>query len=115
MVDGRIPLRITAGFKGVPESEAEKSWMNGVLELVNFLADNRGWSDSISQIHVDTRGRLVLVPGKGRERFIIGRPEEFREKFEKIEDYYRYVRSRKDEGYYSTVDVSYAGQIVCRK
>ena len=115
VVDGRIPLRITAGFKGVPESDAEKSWMNGVLELVNFLADNRGWSDSISQIHVDTRGRLVLVPGKGRERFIIGRPEEFREKFEKIEDYYRYVRSRKDEGYYSTVDVSYAGQIVCRK
>ncbi|MGN1232664.1 MAG: cell division protein FtsQ/DivIB [Candidatus Cryptobacteroides sp.] len=115
VVDGRIPLKLTAGFKGMPESEAEKAWMDGVLELVDFLADNRGWADSISQIHVDSRGRLVLVPGKGREKFIIGRPEEFREKFGLIEDYYRYVRSRKDDGYYSTVDVSYSGQIVCRK
>lgn len=115
VVDGNIPMKIKAGFKGMPEGGADKAWMNGILELVAFLEDNRGWDDSISQIHVDSKGRLVLVPGKGRERFIIGRPEEYREKFDRIEAYYRYVRNRKDEGYYSTVDVSYAGQIICRK
>ena len=50
-----------------------------------------------------------------KEKFIIGSPDGFREKFGRIEDYYRYVRNRKEEGYYSTVDVSYEGQIVCRK
>lgn len=115
VVDGRIPLKITAGFKGMPESEAEKAWMGGILELVDFLSDNRDWADAISQIYVDSGGSLVLVPGKGKEKFIIGRPEDYRKKFARIEKYYRYVKNRKDEGYYSTVDVSYSGQIVCRK
>ena len=115
MVDGRLPLEIGAGFKGMPEKAADKAWVGGILTLVDFLGDNRNWDESISQIHVDARGRLVLVPGKGREKFIIGSPDGFREKFGRIEDYYRYVRNRKEEGYYSTVDVSYEGQIVCRK
>ena len=115
VVDGRLPLEIGAGFKGMPEKAADKAWVGGILTLVDFLGNNRNWDESISQIHVDARGRLVLVPGKGREKFIIGSPDGFREKFGRIEDYYRYVRNRKDDGYYSTVDVSYEGQIVCRK
>ena len=56
----------------MPEKAADKAWVGGILTLVDFLGNNRNWDESISQIHVDARGRLVLVPGKGREKFIIG-------------------------------------------
>ena len=58
---------------------------------MDFLSRNRRWDDAIAQIHINENGHLMIVPRKGRERFYMGRPEEFDRKFAKIEDYYRYI------------------------
>ncbi len=115
VIDGSIPLDIDSDFKGIPEKKKDKEWLNGILELVEFLGDNRKWNDSIAQIHVNENGHLVLVPRKGREKFYFGRPEQFERKFAKIEDYYRFIVPEKGEKAYSYVNVSFDGQIVCRK
>lgn len=115
IVDGSIPLSISGGFKGKLASASERQWLDGVLDLVDFLAGNRRWNDAIAQIHVGDNGHLVIVPRKGRERFYMGRPEEFGRKFAKIEDYYRYIVPEKGQDAYSYVNVSFDGQIVCRK
>ena len=115
IVDGNIPLSLTAGFKGVPAAKKEKEWLDGILGLANFLKSNRKWDDTIAQIHVEDNGHLILIPRKGRERFIFGRPEEFARKFGKIEDYYRFIVPEKGENTYASVNVSFDGQIVCRK
>lgn len=115
VIDGSIPLDIDSDFKGIPEKKKDEEWLNGILELVEFLGDNRKWNDSIAQIHVNENGHLVLVPRKGREKFYFGRPEQFERKFAKIEDYYRFIVPEKGEKAYSYVNVSFDGQIVCRK
>lgn len=115
VIDGVIPLEIGNDFKGIPEKKKDREWLNGILELVEFLADNRKWNDSVAQIHVNANGHLVIVPRKGREKFHIGRPEQFERKFAKIEDYYRFIVPEKGEKAYSYVNVSFDGQIVCRK
>lgn len=115
IVDGSIPLSIGGGFKGKLASASERQWLDGVLELVDFLSGNRRWNDAIAQIHVGDNGHLVIVPRKGRERFYMGRPEEFGRKFAKMEDYYRYIVPEKGQDAYSYVNVSFDGQIVCRK
>lgn len=115
IVDGSIPLSISGGFKGKLASASERQWLDGVLDLVDFLSGNRRWNDAIAQIHVGDNGHLVIVPRKGRERFYMGRPEEFGRKFAKIEDYYRYIVPEKGQDAYSYVNVSFDGQIVCRK
>lgn len=115
IVDGSIPLSISGGFKGKLASASERQWLDGVLDLVDFLSGNRRWNDAIAQIHVGDNGYLVIVPRKGRERFYMGRPEEFGRKFAKIEDYYRYIVPEKGQDAYSYVNVSFDGQIVCRK
>ena len=99
IVDGSIPLNIKSGFKGTPATAAERQWLGGILDLVDFMSRNRRWDDAIAQIHVNGNGHVIIVPRKGREKFYMGRPEEFEKKFAKIENYYRY----------------FDGQIVCRK
>lgn len=115
IVDGSIPLDITPEFKGIPATKREQEWLNGILGLVSYLQCNRKWNDSIAQIHVSSNGHLVLVPRKGREKFIFGRPEEFARKFAKIEDYYRFIVPEKGDKAYTYVNVSFDGQIICRK
>ncbi len=115
VIDGSIPLDIGSDFKGMPQKKHDKEWLDGILALADFLRDNRKWNDSVAQIHVNDNGHLVIVPRKGREKFYFGRPEMFERKFAKIEDYYRFIVPEKGEKAYSYVNVSFDGQIVCRK
>lgn len=115
IVDGDIPLNIKSDFKGIPGTEKERAWVNGILELVNFLNQNRKWADSIAQIHVQDNGHIIVIPRQGKEKFYLGRPEDYKRKFVKIENYYKYIVPAKGKETYSYVNVSFDGQIVCRK
>lgn len=113
IVDGDIPLNISGNFKGTPQTEEEQLWLKRMTELVNFMEDSRLWKDKIVQITVDRNGDLTLIPRKGNERFLFGSPTEIKEKFSKMELYYRGIAD-KTEGGYRSVDLRFADQIVCR-
>lgn len=115
IVDGNIPVNLTPGHKGKADTAKERTWIEGVLSLVDFLDGSRRWEDAIVQIHVANDGRLVLVPRVGKELFIFGRPEDFARKFAKIEDYYKFIVPEKGKDFYKSVNVSVDGQIVCRE
>lgn len=115
VIDGNIPLNVADGFKGAPEDDKERAWLNGVLELLNFMEKSKTWSENIVQMHVDENGELVLIPREGNERFIFGSPNGAEDKFRRVEKYYRYILPEKGEGYYKTVNVKFDKQIVCKK
>lgn len=114
VVDGKIPLYAGADYKGEPGTQAEKEWMAGLLSLLEYMKGSRRWAESFSRITVEENGALVLIPAEGNERFIFGSADSPREKFARIDSYYRYIKPSKDEDYYHTVDVRYDGQIICR-
>lgn len=113
IIDGEVPLDFTAGFKGQPKTEREQKWLSGVIELANFITSSSKWNDFISQITVNSDGDLVMVPRKGRERFIFGKPVDIEKKFDRIEEYYTAILPAK--GAYGSVNVKFNGQIVCRE
>ncbi|MDD6253508.1 MAG: cell division protein FtsQ/DivIB [Candidatus Cryptobacteroides sp.] len=115
IVDGNVPLKLPYNYKGLPKTAAERRWVSDILAMVDYISSSRQWRDFVGQIHIDASGKIVLVPRTGDVKFIFGRPEEFGRKFGKIEDYYKYIVPAKGEKYYSTVNVSFGGQIVCRK
>ena len=114
-VDGDIPLGIRSDFRGMPEAPKEKAWLEGMLRMSRFLQGNKEWRRAIREIKVDSGGELVLYPVKGKERFLFGRPEDFESKFARMEDYYRYIVPARGEDYYSSVNVKFDGQIVCKE
>ena len=114
VVDGKLPLKVERGFKGMPEDPAQLEWLRQVIGLVTFIKDSV-WENNIKQITVDAKGDLVLTPWEGRERFIFGEPVRIKEKLLLMRSYYEAVAPSQDPGYYSTVDLRFRNQLVCRK
>lgn len=114
VVDGKLPLKVERGFKGMPEDPAQLEWLRQVIGLVDFIKDSV-WENNIKQITVDAKGDLVLTPWEGQERFIFGEPVRIKEKLLLMRSYYEAVAPSQDPGYYSTVDLRFRNQLVCRK
>lgn len=115
VVDGCIPVNVPAGFCGPAGSEWERNWISGIIGLEEKILCSRMWKSRISQIHVNGNGDIVLVPVKGRERFIFGGPEEAERKFAQMECYYTSVLPSADSAAYRTVNLKFKDQIICRK
>lgn len=115
IVDGDLPLRADTGYKGKPQSEEEREWIMAILRLLEYMDDSGTWARDIVQINVLEGGDLLMVPREGREKFIFGPPDGAEEKFRKMELYYTGIVPEKGEGYYSSVNLKYDRQIICRK
>ncbi len=114
-VDGAIPINVSEGFKGRPATEGERKWLEGMLNTAARIRNDKTWKNAIGRISVEGDGDLVLYPVSGKERFIFGKPEGLKSKFGRMEDYYRYIVPAKGKGFYSTINVKFDGQIVCKE
>ena len=115
VVDGAVPVTVPDSYKGEVGSEKEKKWIQDIISLVDYMDKSGVWAENIVQITVRDNGDLVLVPRQGKEKFLFGKPDNIEDKFSRMEKYYTGIVPAKGEGYYSTVNVKYNGQIVCRK
>ena len=114
IIDGNIPLAANSGYKGEMGSQEEKEWFGKVMNVVNYMEGSRTWSDKIVQISVDAKGDLILIPREGSERFIFGQPDSPEEKFGKMEKYYTTIVPEKGGNRYTSVDLRFRDQIVCK-
>lgn len=114
IIQGKLPLHEPVGYKGLPSSEEGRQWTEKILTLLIYMKKSK-WEGRISKTQVQDNGDLVLVPVEGKEKIIFGRPENAQEKFAKVNEYYKRIKPAVEEGYYSTVNVKYKGQIICRK
>jgi len=115
IIDGDIPVKVRGGFKGEALKKEEREWISSILSMVDYMNQSKVWDKNIAQIHSSEDGDLVLIPRSGKEKIIFGRPEDIEAKFLRLKKYYEYVLPEKGEGYYSSVNVKYKGQIICRK
>ncbi len=114
VIDGNIPLAANSGYKGIIEDPKEKEWFQKVMRLVNFIENDRQWKGKIVQIHVDSKGELILIPREGKEHFLFGQPTGLEDKFSRMARYYTTIIPAKGADHYRKVDLRYEGQIVCR-
>ena len=114
VVDGALPLHLGQGYKGIPQTEEERTWVLSMLELVRWLGARAEWNDLVCQITVQKDGNLVLVPREGSERFLFGTPTGIPGKFDRIQKYYESVAPSREKPC-RLVDVRYEGQIICKK
>lgn len=115
-VDGAIPVNYESGYKGFAKTPKERRWIEGMVGMAHWLGANNAWESAIKRISVRGNGSLVLYPRVGKEMFVFGRPENYRDKFGKIELYYKKIAPNQEEDKgYRYVDVSIDGQIICRR
>ena len=112
VIDGNIPVKVSANYKGEATTEKEARWIRGVQEMVEYMQTNGIWAQNIVQIHVDENSDIILIPREGKEKFIFGSPDDAPAKFSRIEKYYQYIQPGDKE--YTSVNVKYKGQIICK-
>lgn len=115
VVEGDIPLAVDGQFRGYLQDPAQRRWLEGVVALVRFTGDHKEWNGALKSIRVEPGGNLVLYPSKGGERFLFGQPDALKDKFARMEEYYRIIAPAREEGWYRSVDVRYNGQIICKR
>lgn len=99
VIEGNIPLE-------------DKEWIRGALEMVNYIEESRIWRGNIMQASVDRFGDIYLIPREGSERFLVGRPKGIKEKFARMEEYYRSIKPLDKN--YKIINVKYKNQIICK-
>lgn len=115
VIDGEIPIKYDPEYKGEAQKEEDKAWLDSVMALMDYIARSKTWREAFVQISVRPGGDLVLVPREGREKIIFGNADNPADKFARLGRYYDSVKPGKGEDFYSTVNLKYKGQIICRK
>lgn len=112
VVDGKLPFS-TSTF-GKPESARARSWLTRMVAMSDYIGHSN-WKNRVSQLCVNEKGDLVVYIKGATERFIFGTPDDVADKFDRIECYFTSVKPSMEERKYSTVNVKFDRQIVCRK
>lgn len=95
--------------------EEDTKWRNGILELGRYLDSDRFWKTRIEQIDVQENGCLTLISRTSAQKISFGMPEEIESKLSRLLSFYKNIAPNYGWDYYSTVNLSYAGQIVCTR
>ncbi len=114
IVDGAVPIDEPMEYHGHIKDPKTREWVMDIIDMLNYIGESPVWKDAICQITADADGYLILIPTKGQEVFIFGRPAGYEEKFAKIKQYYESIAPAKKDNPYKTVNVRYKGQIICK-
>lgn len=113
IIDGYLPID-TADFKAGRPVEPEKAqWLTSIVSMTKQIDASPIWRESISQIHCNEKGDLVIITRLGKEKFLFGAPSEVEAKLEKMKIYYEMIAAQENKEY-KIVDLRFDKQIVCK-
>ncbi len=85
------------------------------FELVNYIRGNSFWNQMIDQLEMTRDGRVTLVPNVGNHTVRLGRTDDFKEKLNKLQVFYREAMPVAGWDRYRVVNIEYKGQVVCQR
>ena len=97
------------------ETKDGAAWAEGVMRLVEMIQGSKQLKDRIGSISVNQNGDVELRMTDGKERFIIGFPDNLESKFARMGKYYTHILPAEGRGPYKSVNLKYNKQIICRK
>ena len=120
IVSGRVPLPFGNDFTGSVAAflKTQRTPDNTLLLLCGLgshIADHPLWSAQIEQIHFDTPQSVELVPRVGAHIIKLGSLHDYEYKLRKLLTFYRRGLPPKGWNTYSSIDLSYSNQVVCRR
>lgn len=88
---------------------------NELLALAQYLHEHDLWNAQVEQIYVNSRQEIELVPRVGNHIIVLGRPENYAGKFDKLKTFYDKALSEVGWSRYSHINIDYNGQVVGTK
>lgn len=107
----RLPV-VTAHSIGF--SQKELDFKSDLVTLSKFIQQDTFWNAAISQIDVDEKGQIVLIPVLGTQTILFGDITNMPNKFDRLLLFYKHSMHKVDWSKYDELDVRFSGQVICR-
>jgi cell division protein FtsQ len=83
-----------------------------LLYLINQIRDDEFWNAQITQLDIDSKGRITMLPQVGDERIEFGKAENEEVKLNKLKTFYKDVLPKTGWNKFKRINLEYEGQIV---
>jgi cell division protein FtsQ len=83
-----------------------------LMTMIKMIREDDFWKAQITQLDIDSKMRIDVVPEVGNETIEFGKPENIETKFKKLKIFYKEILPAKGWGKYRRVNLEYEGQIV---
>ncbi len=110
----RVPL---ISFAEDPQWESnlgENDLGKQLMEFLIFINKDELWRAQIAQLAVSEENELTLWPQMTKQLILFGPADEIEEKFKKLKLFYKEVLPKKGWNTYSSINLKYKNQIVCK-
>lgn len=115
IIKGSIPVNFKELQRGLSEDKNDQEWIAQVVNLAKYLEENSTWNSLIDTFVVRNRD-MKIVPAVGTQIINFGTftSDEIDEKFQKLEAFYTSIIPNVGWDKYSSVDLQFKNQIVCK-
>ena len=86
-----------------------------IVPLLDYITADSLWNSLVSMVKVDRSNDVILVPIIRGQVINFGSPDNFKNKFNRLERMYAEVMPVKGWSYYDTISVKWDGQIVATR
>ena len=110
----RVPLISFAEYPQWESNLGENDLGKQLMEFLIFINKDELWKAQIAQLAVSEENELTLWPQMTKQLILFGPADEIEEKFKKLKLFYKEVLPKKGWNTYSSVNLKYKNQIVCK-
>jgi cell division protein FtsQ len=116
IVEGNVNIS-SAMLNGISvlDTAIKHSILKDIYQLVNYINDDKFWSAQIDQIYVDSNDEIDLIPRVGNQMIHLGSAENYEGKLRNLQAFYDKVLPEVGWNKYSTINLEFKDQIVCKK
>lgn len=86
-----------------------------LLDVVKTIDGDEFWKSQVSQINVNEKGQIELVPRVGNHVICLGTPDNLEEKLARVYAFYSKGLSKIGWNKYSYLNAAFDGQVICKK
>jgi cell division protein FtsQ len=114
-LDEPFGKRYQFNYKNLNDTLINKTLLDDIYKIANYIDESEFWKAQIEQIHVDKVYGFELVPKVGNHKIVLGGIDDFESKFEKLMIFYKKGLSKTGWNEYSVINLKYKNQVVCTK
>lgn len=112
----RVPVATGNIFEGYRNRDSIESFvLSELFKIATYVDKDAFWKAQIEQIFVTAESELILIPKVGDHIIYFGNSEDTEAKFKKLMVFYKEALSRVGWEQYSSIDLRFRNQIVCKK
>ncbi len=111
-VSARLPVFTSFPTTAKKLSKTDTNLLNDVKNISEYILRDPFWMAQIEQVDITAQQSFEMIPKIGNQIIIFGPAENYREKFNNLLIFYKYVLSKVGWNKYAKVNLTYKGQVV---